>query len=73
MTSGNETVPEPSVFLEQVIQQLKNNKDRYLLAQDLYARLRNTVVYNSPMKQIPNYGVIPLAGDQDGDFVFVRR
>lgn len=73
MTSGNATVPEPSVFLEQVILALKSNKEHYLPAQDLYFMVRNNVISNSPMKQVPNCGVIPEAGDQGGDFVFVRR
>jgi len=73
MTSGNETVPEPSVFLEQIVIQLRGNKERYLLARDLFLKLRNSVEHNSPLKQVPNYGYIPEAGDQDGDFVFVKR
>jgi hypothetical protein len=74
ITSGNETVPEPSVFLEEIIRQLRANKERYLPAQDLFSRLKDNVTMNSPLKQVPSYGVISDAGDVgNGDFIFVRR
>lgn len=74
ITSGNETVPEPSVFLEEIIRQLRANKERYLPAQELFRRLKDNVTMNSPLKQVPSYGVISDAGDVgNGDFIFVRR
>jgi hypothetical protein len=74
MTSGSlKTVPDQSVFVEFLIKRLEENKDPYLDAQKLFARMRDAVIHNSKTKQIPLYGAINEAGDEGGDFIFVKR
>jgi hypothetical protein len=74
MTSGSlKTVPDQSVFVEFLIRRLKENDEPYLDAQKLFARLREAVINNSKVNQTPLYGAINEAGDEGGDFVFVRR
>ena len=74
MTSGAmKTVPDRSVFLEYLIKRLKDNRDTYLDTQKLFASLREAVINNSPTHQTPLYGAISEAGDEGGDFIFVRR
>jgi hypothetical protein len=74
MTSGSlKTVPDQSVFVEFLIRRLKENNEPYLDAQKLFARLREAVINNSKVNQTPLYGAINEAGDEGGDFVFVRR
>ncbi len=72
MTSGNLTeVPDRSVFLEQLVDRLNNNTKDYLTAEELFAAIRNVVISSSPVT--PMYGDIKDAGDQGGDFIFVRK
>jgi hypothetical protein len=74
ITSGAMTiVPDRSVFLEYLIKRLKENKETYLDAQKLFASFREAVINNSPTNQTPLYGAISEAGDEGGDFIFVRR
>ena len=74
MTSGSlKTVPDQSVFVEFLIKRLKENNEPYIDAQKLFARLREAVINNSKVNQTPLYGAINEAGDEGGDFVFVRR
>jgi len=72
MTSGSrELVPDRSRFLEFLVARLRDNGDALLPASDLFARLRNAVMNNSPVT--PQYGTIYDAGDQDGEFLFPLR
>lgn len=74
MTSGSlKTVPDQSVFVEFLIKRLAENKDPYLDAHKLFARMREGVIHNSRTKQTPLYGAINEAGDEGGDFIFVRK
>ena len=74
MTSGALlTVPDKSVFVEFLVKRLKNNQERYLYSEKLYVNMRDAVINNSPTNQTPQFGVIGSAGDEGGDFVFVRR
>ena len=74
MTSGSlKTVPDQSVFVEFLIKRLKDNREPYLDSQKLFTSLRDSVINNSKVNQTPLYGAINEAGDEGGDFVFVRR
>lgn len=79
MTSGALTsVPDRSVFIEYLLKRLRENSEAYLLASDLYYQLRTPVMNNSPRQPdgeipTPKFGVIHEAGDEGGEFVFVRR
>jgi len=74
ITSGNKnTVPDKSVFVEYLMKTLKSNKEKYLTTIELYSRLREPVINNSPVHQTPLHGVILETGDENGDFIFTRR
>jgi hypothetical protein len=74
ITSGAlKTVPDRSVFVEFFVKRLKDNREPYLDTQKLFTSLREAVINNSPSKQTPLYGAINEAGDEGGDFVFVKR
>jgi formylglycine-generating enzyme required for sulfatase activity len=79
MTSGAlTTVPDRSVFVEYLLKRLGENREPYLPAADLFSQLRTPVINNSPRQAdgsipTPRYGVIQEAGDEGGDFIFVRR
>ena len=74
MTSGTLTeVPDKSVFVEYLTRRLESNDDKYLGSQQLFTRFRTAVINNSPTQQIPQFGEIRQAGDEGGDFIFVRR
>lgn len=72
ITSGNLTeVPDKSLFLSQLLKKLNDNEDDFLPAQNLFTRIYEPVINNSPT--IPKFGVIQGAGDEGGDFIFIRR
>jgi hypothetical protein len=74
ITSGSlKTVPDRSVFLEYLVKALRKNNEKYLDTQKLFASFRDSVINNSPIKQTPLYGAISEAGDEGGDFIFVKR
>jgi hypothetical protein len=74
MTSGTLTeVPDRSVFLDHLAKRLESNTDKYLSSETLFARFKEAVINNSPTRQIPQIGIIREAGDEGGDFIFVRR
>ena len=74
ITSGAlKTVPDKSVFVEYLVKRLKNNQEKYLYSEKLYISMRDAVINNSPTNQTPQFGVIGSAGDEGGDFVFVRK
>lgn len=69
------TVPDKSVFIEYLLKRLRENADRYIDAQSLFAKRLEVllVINNSPVHQTPLYGTIQEAGDEGGDFVFEKR
>ncbi len=72
MTSGaNETVPDKSVFMEYLVKRLEQNQERYLTAERLFSQIKTAVVNNGGTT--PLHRAINAAGDEGGDFVFVRR
>lgn len=74
LTSGAlKEVPDRSVFIEYLIKRLDNNRKKYLPAQELYTSMREAVVNNDPMNNVPQYGTIQNVGDEGGDFIFIRR
>lgn len=75
MTSGTlRLVPDRSVFVEYMVKRLSNNSDKYLSSQDLFTRFRKAAVNNSPIEGlVPQWGEVQRAGDEGGDFIFVRR
>ncbi|TRZ51414.1 caspase family protein [bacterium] len=74
ITSGSlKTVPDRSVFVEYFVKRLNENIEKYLDAQQLFVSFKEAVINNSPNNQTPLYGAISEAGDEGGDFVFVRR
>ncbi|MCB9002208.1 MAG: caspase family protein [Bacteroidales bacterium] len=72
MTSGNLTeVPDRSVFLDQLVKRLNSNAKDYITAEELFASIKDVVITSSPVT--PVYGSIRDAGDEGGDFLFVRK
>ncbi|MDA0193956.1 MAG: caspase family protein [Bacteroidetes bacterium] len=72
MTSGTlKAVPDKSVFLEYMVKRLDENEEKYLSAEKLFSSFRDAVLNNSP--NIPQYGTVQNAGDEGGDFIFIRR
>ncbi len=72
ITSGNLTeVPDKSLFMEQLLRKLNENEDDFLPSQKLYTRIYEPVTNNSTA--IPKFGIIQGAGDEGGDFIFIRR
>lgn len=72
MTSGNlQTVPDKSVFLEYLIKRLNSNGKKYISSEQLFSSFRTAVMNNS--KNTPRYGDIQDAGDEGGDFIFIRK
>lgn len=72
MTSGTLTeVADESVFLKYLIKRLKENSEKFFTAEELFRSLKTAVINNS--KQVPQYGEIQDAGDEGGDFIFVKR
>jgi hypothetical protein len=72
MTSGaNTPVPDKSVFVEYFIKKLKQNTNKYLLAETLYLDFRDPVTNNSATVQTPLYG--ELDGDEGGEFIFIQK
>ena len=68
-----ETVPDRSVFLKYLIKNLKRNGSKFLLSEQLFVKMKPGVINNSPTNQAPLTGVIQQAGDEGGDFIFLRR
>ncbi len=72
MTSGTlKEVPDKSVFIEYFLKRLHENNKKYISSGELYSSFREAVLNNSP--NIPQYGVIQDAGDEGGEFIFIRR
>ncbi|MEM7298258.1 MAG: caspase family protein, partial [Bacteroidota bacterium] len=74
MTSGTlKTVPDKSVFIEYLLKNLVNNQAPLISADQLFRTFKTAVINNSPNGQVPQYGPISQAGDEGGDFIFLRR
>ncbi len=74
MTSGTlKTVPDKSVFIEYLIKSLESNDAPLLSADQLFRNFKIAVINNSPNRQVPQYGPIIQAGDEGGDFIFLRK
>lgn len=72
MTSGNLTeVPDRSVFLEQLVSRLNSNTKDYITAEEIFGSIKDIVINSSPVT--PVYGDIKDAGDEGGDFIFVKK
>lgn len=74
MTSGTlKEVPDQSVFIEYLVKRLKQNTEKYLSSEQLYSNLRIAVINNSANGQVPQFGEIKEAGDEGGDFIFIKK
>jgi uncharacterized caspase-like protein len=74
ITSGAlATVPDKSIFMEYFCDYLKSSKDRYVFSRKLYTDIRTDVTNRSPVKQSPLEGTLDDTGDDNGDFIFIRR
>ena len=74
MTSGTlKTVPDKSVFIQYLVKNLENNESPLLSADQLFRNFKTAVINNSPNGQVPQYGPISQAGDEGGDFIFLRK
>jgi len=74
MTSGTlKTVPDESVFTKYLLKNLVNNESPLLSADMLFRDFKTAVINNSPNGQVPQYGPISQAGDEGGDFIFLKR
>ncbi len=74
MTSGAmKTVPDKSVFIEYLIKTLVSYDQAFLSSDELFRRFKPAVMNNSINGQVPQYGPIRLAGDEGGEFIFLRR
>ena len=74
LTSGNlSSVPDKSIFIDYLVKRLERNTKPYLSSVELWVEIKGPVTNNSPNNQIPKWGIIAGAGDEDGDFIFVRK
>jgi hypothetical protein len=72
MTSGDLTeVPDQSVFVQNFILYLTENKDDYLSSEKLFFNIKTKVV--DAIDLIPQFGIIKNAGDQGGDYIFFKK
>ena len=72
ITSGNLTeVPDQSIFLKYLLKSLDENQDVFLSSSMLFSRIYEPILYNSP--STPQFGVVQGAGDEGGDFVFIKK
>ena len=74
MTSGTlKEVPDKSVFIEYLVKRLTQNAGKYLSAEQLFSSFRTAVINNSANGQVPQFGEIKEAGDEGGDFIFIKK
>ena len=72
MTSGTlKEVPDKSVFVEYLVKRLYENDEKYLPSEQLFFSFKPAVLNNS--NNIPQFGEIKDAGDEGGDFIFIRK
>lgn len=74
MTSGAlSTVPDESVFIKYLVKNLTQNTAPLVSAEQIFGNFKVAVINNSETGQVPQYGAITLAGDEGGDFIFLKR
>jgi len=74
MTSGMmKPVADKSVFIEYLVKRLNDNTDKFLPAEQLFSRFKAAVINNSTTGQVPQFGEIREAGDEGGDFIFIKK
>lgn len=72
LTSGNLTeVPDKSVFVQFLLKNLRENNDLFLSSSSLFSRIYEPILNNA--STVPQYGVIQAAGDEGGDFIFIKK
>ncbi|MGE0770135.1 MAG: caspase domain-containing protein [Cyclobacteriaceae bacterium] len=72
LTSGNlSEVPDQSIFIKYLLKVLEESSDPFLPASILFARIYEPVSNNAPVA--PQFGVIQGAGDEGGDFIFIKN
>jgi hypothetical protein len=59
--------------MKYIIKKLTDNTSECLSADNLYQLIQKPVINNSPIKQVPQYGIIPSTGDEGGSFIFVLK
>jgi len=74
MTSGAlSEVPDKSVFIEYLVKRLKQNTEKYLSSEQLFASFKIAVINNSENGQVPQFGEVKSTGDEGGDFIFIQK
>jgi hypothetical protein len=74
MTSGAMTeVPDKSAFVRYLVKRLEDNEDQYLTSEELFYSFKMAVISNSSSNVLPQYGEILRAGNEGGDFIFLKR
>jgi len=74
MTSGAMTeVPDKSAFVKYLVKRLEENKETYLSSEELFYSFKMAVISNSSSSILPQYGEILNAGNEGGDFIFLKR
>jgi len=72
LTSGNlNEVPDKSVFLKFLIKSLEENTKVFLSSSELFARIYEPIMNNAT--STPQFGVVQGAGDEGGDFIFIKK
>ena len=72
MTSGAlQKVPDESVFLKYLKKKLQENDKKYTSSEEFFASFKIAVMNNT--STTPRYGEIQNAGDEGGDFIFIKR
>ncbi len=72
LTSGNMTeVPDKSIFLKYLIKALEENGEVFLPSSKLFSRIYEPILNNT--STVPQWGVIQGAGDEGGDFIFIKK
>jgi len=72
MTSGTlKEVPDKSVFLQYLTKRLIDNEEQYLPSEQLFYSFKPAVLNNSI--NVPQFGEIKNAGDEGGDFIFIKK
>ncbi|MEL6557800.1 MAG: caspase family protein [Bacteroidota bacterium] len=73
ITSGTlTTVPDKSVFIKYLIKYLSQNTETLISADQIFYKIKVSVMNNSPSSQVPQYGPIHQANDEGGEFVFFK-
>ncbi len=72
MTSGTlKEVSDKSAFIKYLNKRLVANSEKYITSEKLFSEFRTAVLNNS--NNVPQYGTIQQAGDEGGEFVFIRK